>query len=61
MTNKPKFFVPSGRLPYDIIAQLADRACKKSGNSPQLQQLQQLIDAWPRVSWEDVAKVMRSR
>ncbi len=51
-----KSFVPSGRLSYEEAARLVDKACK-SGNF----QLQQLIDAGPRISLKDVAKFRESR
>ena len=58
MTNTydSKSFVPSGRLPYEYMVRLVDKACK-SGDF----QLQQLIDAGPRVSLKDVAKFRESR
>ncbi|MBR6010433.1 MAG: hypothetical protein IKP35_03395 [Alphaproteobacteria bacterium] len=55
-TYESKSFVPSGRLPYECIVRLVDKACK-SGNF----QLQQLIDAGPRISLKDVAKFRESR
>lgn len=55
-TYESKSFVPSGRLPYEYMVRLVDKACK-SGDF----QLQQLIDAGPRVSLKDVAKFRKSR
>ena len=49
-------FVPRGRLPYEYMVRFVDKAYK-SGDF----QLQQLIDAGPRVSLKDVAEFMRSR
>lgn len=55
-TYESKSFVPSGRLPYECIVRLVDKACK-TGDF----QLQRLIDAGPRVSLKDVAKFRKSR
>ena len=55
-TYESKSFVPSGRIPYECMVRLVDKACK-SGDL----HLQQLIDAGPRVSLKDVAKFRKSR
>ena len=51
-----KSFVPSGRLSYEEAARLVDKAWKSGDLN-----LQQLIDAGPRVSLKDVAKFRESR